>query len=49
VAPPPVTAALLGRLGQFPFWRGRRPLFQALTPAYASASARALELLAGRR
>jgi uncharacterized Zn finger protein len=48
VEPPPVTAALLGRLGQFPFWRGQKPLFQSLTPAYQAASARALELLAGR-
>jgi uncharacterized Zn finger protein len=48
VQPPPATAALLGRLGQFPFWRGREPLFQALTPAYPAASARALDLLAGR-
>jgi uncharacterized Zn finger protein len=46
VAPPPVTAALLGRLGQFPFWRGRDPLFQVLTPVYRAASDRALEILA---
>jgi uncharacterized Zn finger protein len=48
VEPPPATAALLGRLGQFPFWRGQKPLFQSLTPAYQAASARALDLLAGR-
>ena len=46
LAPPPVTAALLGRLGQFPFWRGRDPLFQVLAPVYGAASDRALEILA---
>jgi uncharacterized Zn finger protein len=45
-APPAVTAALLGRLGQFPFWRGRDPLFQVLTPAYQTASGHALEIVA---
>lgn len=45
VGPPPVTAALLGRLGQFPFWRGRDPLFAVLTPVYQAASARGLDLL----
>lgn len=45
VAPPAVTAALLGRLGQFPFWRGRDPLFAVLTPVYQAASGRALDLL----
>jgi uncharacterized Zn finger protein len=46
VDPPAVTAALLGRLGQFPFWRGREPLFTVLTPIYQAASGRALDLLA---
>jgi uncharacterized Zn finger protein len=45
VDPPTVTAALLGRLGQFPFWRGREPLFAVLTPVYQAASGRALDLL----
>jgi uncharacterized Zn finger protein len=47
---PPVDAALLGRLGSFPFWRGRRPLGEAVTPVYHAASARGLEvfLLTGR-
>ena len=49
VTPPAVTAALLGRLGQFPFWRGREPLFRVLTPAYRAASQRALDVLAGSR
>jgi uncharacterized Zn finger protein len=47
VQPPSVTAALLGRLGQFPFWRGRLPLFQALTPVYQAASAAGLDALLG--
>jgi uncharacterized Zn finger protein len=42
---PPVTAALLGRLGQFPFWRGRRPLIEALVPLYRDASALGLDVL----
>jgi len=45
VEPPSVTAALLGRLGPFPFWRGREPLFKALTPVYQAASTRALDVL----
>ena len=49
VGPPAVTGALLGRLGQFPFWRGREPLFQVLTPVYTAASSRALDSLAGSR
>jgi uncharacterized Zn finger protein len=47
VEPPAVTAALLGRLGAFPFWRGRDPLFAVLTPAYQAASSRGLDVLAG--
>ena len=53
-APPPeqvhvpeATAALLRRLGPFPFWRGRAPLASALEPAYARASARALDVSVG--
>jgi uncharacterized Zn finger protein len=45
VDPPAVTAALLGRLGQFPFWRGQEPLFAVLTPVYQAAAGRALDLL----
>jgi uncharacterized Zn finger protein len=45
VEPPPVTGALLGRLGPFPFWRGREPLFHVLTPAYQAASSRGLDVL----
>jgi uncharacterized Zn finger protein len=47
VEAPPVAAALLGRLGQFPFWRGRQPLVEALAPVYHAASARGLEVFLG--
>lgn len=47
VEAPPVVAALLGRLGQFPFWRGRRPLGEAVAPVYHAASARGLEVFLG--
>jgi uncharacterized Zn finger protein len=43
VEAPPVDAALLGRLGQFPFWRGRQPLAEAVAPVYHAASVRGLE------
>ena len=49
VEAPPVVAALLGRLGQFPFWRGRQPLVEALAPVYHAASARGLEVFLGDR
>jgi uncharacterized Zn finger protein len=49
VEPPPVTAALLGRLGSFPFWRGQEPLFRVLTPLYQAASARGLDVLVAER
>jgi uncharacterized Zn finger protein len=47
VEAPPVAAALLARLGPFPFWRGRQPLTEALTPAYHAASARGLAVFLG--
>ena len=47
VEAPPVSAALLGRLGQFPFWRGRLPLGEALAPAYREASALGLDVFLG--
>ena len=45
VEAPPATAALLARLGPFPFWRGRQPLAEALAPVYAAAAARGLDVL----
>ena len=47
VGAPPATAALLARLGPFPFWRGRQPLGEALAPVYAAAAARGLDVLLG--
>jgi uncharacterized Zn finger protein len=44
---PPVAAALPRRLGGFPFWRGAKPLLDALEPFYLRASDRALASLAG--
>jgi uncharacterized Zn finger protein len=46
---PDATAAVLQRLGPFPFWRGESPLAAALDPAYARASARALDVYLGLR
>ena len=39
-------AALLLRLGAFPFWRGPEPLPDTLFPVYERAAAAALEVLA---
>jgi uncharacterized Zn finger protein len=47
VEPPPVHAALLKRLGGFPFWRGVRPLEQLLAPIYERASARGMAVFLG--
>jgi uncharacterized Zn finger protein len=44
---PPVNAALLQRLGNFPFWRGHETLAEALPAVYRTASARGLEVFAG--
>jgi uncharacterized Zn finger protein len=35
---PPVSAGLIRQLGKFPFWRGARPLVEALEPTYLQAS-----------
>jgi uncharacterized Zn finger protein len=47
VQAPPVNAAVLKRLGNFPFWRGRERFVDALEPMYRYASETALEILAG--
>src|SRR5579871_695709 len=44
VRQPPVCAALVKRLGVFPFWRAETPLLEALEPVYRRASTRALDL-----
>jgi uncharacterized Zn finger protein len=38
--PSAVTAPLLRRLGDFPFWRGAEPVLAALSPGYADAAQR---------
>jgi uncharacterized Zn finger protein len=44
---PPVKAALLKRLGSFPFWRGNQLPLDALEPIYAKASQYGLDALLG--
>jgi len=46
---PAAPAALLKRLGPFPFWRGNVPLAAALEPAYVQASERGLDAFLGNR
>jgi uncharacterized Zn finger protein len=47
VSIPPTEAALVRRLGRFPFWRGTTPLVETLEPIYARASSRGLEVFLG--
>jgi uncharacterized Zn finger protein len=47
VSIPPTEAALVRRLGRFPFWRGTTALVEALAPVYARASSRGLEVFLG--
>jgi len=47
VRTPPVPAALIRRLRNFPFWRGEQPLLTVLEPLYAQASAVGLEAFLG--
>jgi uncharacterized Zn finger protein len=44
---PPVAAALVRRLGSFPFWRGAIPILEELTPNYVAASRAALKVFEG--
>ncbi|MGE0824899.1 MAG: SWIM zinc finger family protein [Candidatus Binatia bacterium] len=46
---PPVPAALVKRLGNFPFWRGEERFLSAVEPIYTNASARGLEVFLGTR
>ncbi len=48
VQPPPVHAAVLGRLGKFPFWRGNENFADTLRPIYVSASNKGMEVLIGK-
>ncbi len=47
VRPAPVHAALLRRLGGFPFWRGEERFLDAVEPVYRDAAEHTLEILAG--
>jgi uncharacterized Zn finger protein len=46
---PVAKAALLRRLGAFPFWRGSEPLLESLEPIYDRAAARGLRVFLGQR
>ena len=46
---PDAAAALVQRLGRFPFWRGRQPLLDAVRPAYEAASPLGLQVFLGER
>jgi uncharacterized Zn finger protein len=47
VALPPVSAHLLKRLGNFPFWRGAERFTDAIEPAYRAAAAHGLDVFLG--
>jgi uncharacterized Zn finger protein len=49
VEAPPVAAAVVKRLGNFPFWRGGERFLDALEPIYKQASERGLDVLLGER
>lgn len=46
---PPITAALLQRLGNFPFWRGEEGLTGALEGIYREAAVAGLDVFLGER
>jgi uncharacterized Zn finger protein len=45
IQPPPLTAALVKRLGRFPFWRGNQKFHEAWEPLYTYATQRGQEVL----
>ncbi|HEY4688737.1 MAG TPA: SWIM zinc finger family protein [Anaerolineae bacterium] len=47
VSPPPVSAALPKRLGNFPFWRGTERFLDAVESVYVQASPRGLDAFLG--
>jgi uncharacterized Zn finger protein len=49
VQAPPVTAGLVQRLGQFPFWRGEKPLRASVEAAYVDASALGVKAFLGEK
>jgi hypothetical protein len=44
-----MSAALLRRLGGFPFWRGEQPLLQAVESIYSAASEIGVDLVIGEQ
>ncbi len=46
---PPTAAALIKRLGNFPFWRGEEKFLTAIESMYTNASPRGLEVFLGTR
>lgn len=46
---PPAPAALVKRLGNFPFWRGEERFLDAIEPLYAKASQQGLDVFLGTR
>ena len=46
---PPASAALVKRLGSFPFWRGEERFLGAIEPVYTQASACGLDIFLGAR
>ncbi len=46
---PPAPAALVKRLGSFPFWRSEERFLSAIEPIYAQASPRGLDIFLGER
>jgi uncharacterized Zn finger protein len=46
---PPTPAALVKRLGNFPFWRGTERFLDALEPVYTNASPRGMDVFLGAR
>jgi uncharacterized Zn finger protein len=49
VQTPPVSAALVRRLGKFPFWRGEQPLADALEATYLRASSLGVRVFLGEQ
>jgi len=43
------SAALVRRLGSFPFWRGTEPFVEAMERAYAGAASRGMDAFLGGR
>ncbi|MEO5333494.1 MAG: MucR family transcriptional regulator [Magnetococcus sp. YQC-5] len=47
VAPPPVDAAILKRLGSIPLWRGKNPLLEVLGGIYPRAAQKGMAIFTG--